>query len=1201
MNALRYISRIGLAASFLFVAFFSIARAQSISDFSPLTISAGTGSQLTINGSGFGTGPAGAQKYVEFANADDGGSSYIRPQLTEYVSWTDNKIVVKVPSDSGTGLFRVISGANTLSPASELKVSYSINNVGADPLRHINSNTSGGSTFQLSNDFAALTAAKNAFLKSVKAWTCQTGVNWIIGAQTTVNVVAADGINVVRFDSGGELPPGVLGAAYTYSRGCGTDKWEIYETDVVFDKERDWHYEDSKPPPSKSDFQSVALHEMGHAHNLGHVIDPADMMNFSIAGGTSRRTFSLSNQNGGLYQVNLSKTSPGGSCSSPMVQVFPESCNFPAPEVVSVNPVKGGKGTIVTITGRNFIGASGISFGGIAAGSFSVVSSDKIEAVVGEGATGEVSVTAPGGSIGYSGFTYLQSPVLTSFTPKFGFAGDKITLSGNHLLGMTSATFGGIAAVSFNVIDNEKAEATLAEGSSGDIVVKTEGGTVSIPDFIFVKPMLIASVSPMSGIAGDVITIDGSNFTGTTSVRVGGVAVSSFTVDSDSKISAILGAGASGAVSISSPYDDTSIDGFVFILPPLVRSFTPLSAAEGATVRISGENFLNATVVNFGAIPATSFVINSPTLITAIVGVGETGAISIETPGGIASRNGFTFVETLRIMSFLPKIATTGNTVIITGTKFRNVIQVSFGGVPAKSFTVNSSGEIAAIVGNGTSGEVTVRTSDGIVSLPGFKFIYLPTIVSFTPVNTGLGSTVTISGTNFEETTSVLFGEIPAASFKILSPTSIQAVVGSGATGSISLVTPVGSTKIAGFVFVQAPVISSIDPPRGGPGSIINIYGEHLTTTKEVSIGGKSVASYKIVSPTHITAIVANGTQPGPLTVITAGGTAQSNSFQFLLPPLISSFNPQNAIAGTEVIISGSNFIDISSVSFGGKAASSFKVLSATSISAIVAPASLSGPVSIVNVGGTGSLGGFTFNFTLPSNNFSISSTDLTCRGSANGLIKISAQTGLNYIATLTGNGQTTALPFTNSIEFKSQAAGNYTVCITIVGENSFKQCFEVTIREPKDLALYSSINQKDNLLNLKLEGAETYFVKLNGELIKTSKNELVLNLKSGTNTLEVTSDKLCQGIIQRTFIIGNGINIFPNPFINDLTIVLGREYTGMVKVEVRNIMGKILYSRDHMPDAGSIALTLPDLSPGTYLVQIATKDHRSVHKILKL
>ena len=56
----------------------------SISSISPLVLSGGTKSELTINGSGFGASQGGS--YVTFKNANDGGASIVAPDAVEYVS-----------------------------------------------------------------------------------------------------------------------------------------------------------------------------------------------------------------------------------------------------------------------------------------------------------------------------------------------------------------------------------------------------------------------------------------------------------------------------------------------------------------------------------------------------------------------------------------------------------------------------------------------------------------------------------------------------------------------------------------------------------------------------------------------------------------------------------------------------------------------------------------------------------------------------------------------------------------------------------------------------------------------------------------------------------------------------------------------------------------------------------------------------------
>lgn len=74
------------------------------------------------------------------------------------------------------------------------------------------------------------------------------------------------------------------------------------------------------------------------------------------------------------------------------------------------------------------------------------------------------------------------------------------------------------------------------------------------------------------------------------------------------------------------------------------------------------------------------------------------------------------------VTSFTPTTATQGATVTITGTNFTGTTAVSFGGTVATSFTVVNSTTITAVVGAGTSGNVSVTTSSGSASLAGFVF-----------------------------------------------------------------------------------------------------------------------------------------------------------------------------------------------------------------------------------------------------------------------------------------------------------------------------------------------------------------------------------------------------------------------------------------------------------------------------------------------
>ena len=81
------------------------------------------------------------------------------------------------------------------------------------------------------------------------------------------------------------------------------------------------------------------------------------------------------------------------------------------------------------------------------------------------------------------------------------------------------------------------------------------------------------------------------------------------------------------------------------VVPPTITSFSPTSAATGATVTITGTHFTDASAVSFGGTAATSYNVVSATSITAVVAGGTTGSVSVTTPVGTATSTGsFTYI-----------------------------------------------------------------------------------------------------------------------------------------------------------------------------------------------------------------------------------------------------------------------------------------------------------------------------------------------------------------------------------------------------------------------------------------------------------------------------------------------------------------------------------------------------------------------------
>lgn len=165
----------------------------------------------------------------------------------------------------------------------------------------------------------------------------------------------------------------------------------------------------------------------------------------------------------------------------------------------------------------------------------------------------------------------------------------------------------------------------------------------------------VSLISPPSGADGTAVRIAGHDLTGATSVLFGGVAASSFTVSSDSSITAVAPPGAVGAVdvTVTTPGGQSpTSSGDLFTYLPSVSSISPASGPTrgGTTVTLLGHAFSGASKVMFGSVSATSFKINSDSSITAASPAENVGTVDVTVvaPGGqseatLADR--FTFVE----------------------------------------------------------------------------------------------------------------------------------------------------------------------------------------------------------------------------------------------------------------------------------------------------------------------------------------------------------------------------------------------------------------------------------------------------------------------------------------------------------------------------------------------------------------------------
>jgi hypothetical protein len=166
----------------------------------------------------------------------------------------------------------------------------------------------------------------------------------------------------------------------------------------------------------------------------------------------------------------------------------------------------------------------------------------------------------------YTFADWVNTPVatITSFTPTSGTFGDSILITGTNLTAASVVKFGGTAASSFSVISPTSIKAFLAKGSSGNVFVTTPISSNTLSGFRYLAIPNIFSFTPAIASIGNVVTIKGFHFTGTSTVSFGGTNAASFTISGDTMISAVLANGASGNIVVINSFGSDTIAGFNF-------------------------------------------------------------------------------------------------------------------------------------------------------------------------------------------------------------------------------------------------------------------------------------------------------------------------------------------------------------------------------------------------------------------------------------------------------------------------------------------------------------------------------------------------------------------------------------------------------------------------------------------------------------
>ncbi len=135
------------------------------------------------------------------------------------------------------------------------------------------------------------------------------------------------------------------------------------------------------------------------------------------------------------------------------------------------------------------------------------------------------------------------------------------------------------------------------------------------------------------------------------------------------------------------------------------------------------------------------------------------------------------------------------------------------------------------------------------------------------------------------------------------------------------------------------------------------------------------------------------------------------------------------------------------------------------------------------------------------------------------------------------------------------------------------------------------------SLLTASTGAGHIYKWNKNGSEIIGSNGHTFSNTGEGSYTVSITSDSCV--VTSEPFIVRSLQSIaYPNPFDDIVTLNIGnRKNTG---IEIRNLNGKIVFTKTYAEITDKISLNLSHLDSGMYLVKVSGDSLETVYKILK-
>ncbi len=225
---------------------------------------------------------------------------------------------------------------------------------------------------------------------------------------------------------------------------------------------------------------------------------------------------------------------------------------------------------------------------------------------------------------------------------------------------------------------------------------------------------------------------------------------------------------------------------------------------------------------------------------------------------------------------------------------------------------------------------------------------------------------------------------------------------------------------------------------------------------------------------------------------------------------------------------------------------------------------------------------------------FRVKSNAESCPDADNGRITITADFAEDYVLSFDGN----ETDFTTERIIENLVPGQYSLCVSLKDSPDEEQCFGIEIVEAEGLTAKTVLKQNTVAVNIN-QGTPPFSVFVNDEMVyKTFDFSFSLQVAQG-DTLEIKSDKDCEGKLIESIDFNKSILAHPNPTSGNFSLNVPID-EGSVLVEIYNIQSQIISSKVYNINVGEVQLTLENNKSGIYFAKIGTKQPKMIKVVKK-